>query len=202
MDDRAAVDRSVADERPLIRRILRGETDLFAEVIERYRGHVGRIVGRHIPGDRVQEVAHDVFVRAYSSLDQFTGSAPFEHWLAGIAVRTCYDFWRTAHRRDMPVSTLSDEHQQWIERALTAQSEQAFRQEARHREAKDILDWGLSQLSAENRLVLTLVHLEGHSVREAADLLGWSVINVKVRVHRARRALRKLFLDAWGANTP
>jgi RNA polymerase sigma-70 factor (ECF subfamily) len=43
--------------------------------------------------------------------------------------------------------------------------------------------------------VLTLVHLEGHPVREAANLLGWSVVNVKVRVHRARQALRKLFLE-------
>jgi len=47
-------------------------------------------------------------------------------------------------------------------------------------------------LSPENRAVLTLVHLDGHSVREAASLLGWSVVNVKVRAHRARQALRKI----------
>jgi RNA polymerase sigma-70 factor (ECF subfamily) len=41
-------------------------------------------------------------------------------------------------------------------------------------------------------MVLTLVHLEGHSVREAAELLGWSTVNVKVRAHRARQQLRKV----------
>jgi RNA polymerase sigma-70 factor (ECF subfamily) len=53
----------------------------------------------------------------------------------------------------------------------------------------------LGQLSPENRLVLTLVYLEGHSVREAARLLGWSAVNVKVRAYRARQALRQLFLE-------
>jgi RNA polymerase sigma-70 factor (ECF subfamily) len=54
------------------------------------------------------------------------------------------------------------------------------------------LEWALKQLSPENRAVLTLVHLEGYSVREAAQLLGWTLVNVKVRAHRARRALRNL----------
>jgi RNA polymerase sigma-70 factor (ECF subfamily) len=61
-----------------------------------------------------------------------------------------------------------------------------------------VLEWALRQLSAEDRAVLTLVHLEGHSVREAAKLLGWSAINVKVRAHRARQALRTLLNDRTG----
>jgi RNA polymerase sigma-70 factor (ECF subfamily) len=43
--------------------------------------------------------------------------------------------------------------------------------------------------------VLTLVHLDGYTVREAAGLLGWSVVNVKVRAHRARQMLRTLLLE-------
>lgn len=199
MDDRAAVDRNVTDDPALIRRIVQGEVDLFAEIIDRYRAHVARIVGRHVPGDRVPEVAHDVFVRAYGSLGQFAGSAPFDHWLAGIAVRTCFDFWRAARRNEVPVSALTDDHQRWIERALTAESAQDFRQASRQREAQEVLAWGLAQLSAEHRLVLTLVHLEGRSIREAAGLLGWNVINVKVRAHRARRALREILMKNRGA---
>ena len=57
-----------------------------------------------------------------------------------------------------------------------------------------MLQWALSRLSPEHRMVLTLVHLEGYSVREAARLLGWNVVNVKVRAYRARQALRQLFL--------
>lgn len=63
------------------------------------------------------------------------------------------------------------------------------------RETADLLHWALAQLSPENRMVLTLVYLEGYTVRDAAALLGWSTVNVKVRAHRARRQLRKSWRD-------
>lgn len=184
----------MADDLEVIHRVLHGEIDLFAELITRYQQHVARIVNRHVPADRVAEVAHDVFVRAYSGLPGFAGQAPFEHWLSRIAVRTCYQFWRTIRQEELPASGLTEEHQQWMERVLAAESEDRFREQARRREAADLLQWALNHLSAENRLVLTLVSLEGYSAREAASLLGWSVPKVKVRTHRAKRALRKLFL--------
>lgn len=192
---RIGVQTQVADDREIIHRVLQGEIDLFAELITRHQRHVARIVGRHVPHDRVAEVAHDVFVRAYGSLSNFSGRVPFEHWLSGIAVRTSYEFWRVSRREELPVSALTADHQQWMEHVLAAESDGQFREQARQREATELLDWGLGRLSAENRLVLTLVHLEGYSVREAAGLLGWSVANVKVRAHRARQTLRKLFLD-------
>ena len=185
----------MADDREIIHRVLQGEIDRFAELIARHQRHVAKIVSRHVPYDRVPEVAHDVFVRAYGSLASFSGRVPFEHWLSGIAVRTSYEFWRANRREELPVSALSAEHERWIEHVLAAESDGQFREQARRREAIELLDWGLGQLSAENRLALTLVHLEGYSVREAAGLLGWSVANVKVRAHRARRTLRKLFLE-------
>ncbi|HEU5407933.1 MAG TPA: RNA polymerase sigma factor [Nitrospira sp.] len=181
-----------SDEKHLLRRISQGETERFADLISRYQPHVTRIVGRRVPADQVKEVVHDVFVRAYFSLAHFSESVAFDHWLAGIAVRTCYDFWRAKKRDEVPVSVLADGHHRWIEQMLAAQSEDQFRDQVQKREAAEVLEWALKQLSPENRAVLTLVHLEGRSVREAAQLLGWSVINVKVRTHRARQAVRKL----------
>jgi len=189
------VQTQVADDFEVIHRVLHGEIDLFAELITRYQQHVARIVNRHVPPDRVAEVAHDVFVRAYSGLPGFSGRAPFEHWLSSIAVRTCYQFWRTIRQEELPASALTTEHQQWMERVLTEESEDRFREQARRREATELLQWALSHLSAENRLVLTLVYLEGYSAREAGSLLGWSIAKVKVRAYRAKRALRKLFLE-------
>ena len=95
-DDSLPVERSSREESDLVRRIRQGETERFAELIDRYQRHVGRIVGRRVPAERVRELVHEVFVKAYVNLAQFSDSVPFEHWLAGIAVRTCYDFWRAA----------------------------------------------------------------------------------------------------------
>lgn len=180
------------DEQDLLQRIRGGDSERFGDLVNRYEGHVVRIVGRRVPADRVGEIAHDVFVRAYFGLAQFSNDVPFDHWLAGIAVRTCYDFWRDRKREEVPVSTLTDDHHRWIEQALAAQSDDEWRSQTSRREAKDVLEWALGQLSPENRAVLTLVQLDGRSVREAAQLLGWSVVTVKVRAHRARHALRKI----------
>jgi RNA polymerase sigma-70 factor (ECF subfamily) len=184
----------VAEDLQVVEQVLQGDVDRFEELVARYRPHVARIVNRHVPPDRVEEVAHDVFVRAYMGLAGYSTDVPFDHWLSGIAVRACYDFWRAAKRDATPVSALAEEHDAWIERVLAADSEIQFQEEIRRREARDVLRWALGRLSPENRLVLTLVYLEGHSVREAARLLDWSVVNVKVRAYRARQALRQLFL--------
>ena len=179
----------------IINRVLQGDVECFAELIDRYQQHVTNIVNRHVPSDHVAEVAHDVFVRAFSGLAGFSTGVPFEHWLSGIAVRTCYDFWRTRSREDVPVSSFTEEHDAWIDQVLADESDARFQEQARRQETTEILQQALQCLSPENRLVLTLVHLEGHSVREAARLLGWSVVNVKVRAHRARHALRRLLRE-------
>ena len=191
-DDSLPVSKNLSQESDLLRRVGQGETEQFADLIRRYQSHVIRFVGRRVPADNVEEIVHDVFVRAYFGLAQFSGSVSFERWLAGIAVRTCYDFWRARKGAEVPVSALTDDHQRWVEQMLSAQSENQFRDQAQKKEAAEVLEWALKQLAPENRAVLTLVHLDGYSVREAADLLGWSLVNVKVRAHRARQALRKL----------
>ncbi len=187
----------MSDDAEIIERVLHGEIDRFAELIARHRQHVLKIVSGHVPADHVAEVAHDVFVRAYRSLSRFSRQVPLEHWLSRLAVRTCYDFWRAHRRADVPMSTLTADQAGWLDQALAAESDEQFRDQADRRELLEVLDWALAQLSPESRLVLTLVYLENRSIREAADLLGWSMVNVKVRCHRARQKLRTLFLQEW-----
>ena len=188
--------RSALPDDEIIRRVLAGDADLFEELLMRYQEHVGRIVAGHVPREIVDEVAHDVFVRAYTSLPTYSFRTPFSHWLSTIAVRSCYDAWRSVSvRKEVSLSGSSDaaeEQQQWIEHVLATESKERFDVMVRQQDATNLLQGALAQLSPENRMVITLVHLEGRSVREAAELLGWSVVNVKVRAHRARQQLRKI----------
>jgi RNA polymerase sigma-70 factor (ECF subfamily) len=190
-----ASDSGLPDEE-VIRRVVAGEVDLFEELLLRYQEHVGRIVAGHVPREMVEEVAHDVFVRAYTSLPTYSFRTPFSHWLSTIAVRSCYDVWRSVSaRKEVPLSgprETVEEQQEWTEHLLAAESRDRFDTMVRQRDASNLLQRALAQLSPENRMVVALVHLEGHSVREAAELLGWTVVNVKVRAHRARQQLRKI----------
>lgn len=187
----------MSDDAESIDRVLHGDTDRFADLIARHQRHVLKIVQGHVPADRVAEVAHEVFVRAYGSLSGYGGDVPFEHWLSRLAVRACYDYWRVHNRADVPVSALTEDQAGWLDRALASESDEQFREQRDRQDALEVLAWALAHLPPEQRLVLTLVSLEGRSVREAADLLGWSMVNVKVRCYRARQALRTLFFQEW-----
>ena len=181
------------DDHDIVRRVTAGDINAFGLLVQKYQGHILTVVGNHIPYNQAEEVAHDVFVKAYQSLLTFKFKGGFKQWLSAIAVRTCYDFWRKEYRsREIPMSSCSEEEQNFVERALAKQSIQATSQENSQKEASELLDRALDKLSPEDRMVLELVYLEGLSGKEAAGLLGWSVANVKIRLFRSRKKLRKI----------
>jgi len=180
-----------ADEEA-IARVLAGEGQAFEVLVERYKPLVAGIVAAKVPRQEAPEVAQEAFIRAFESLANYRPIKPFANWLAAIAVRACYDFWRERYRnREAPLASLSEPQRVRLEGA-------AGRGEAdlARFEAWELLDWALGHLSAADRLALTLVHLEGYSVAEAAEFLGWSGANVKVRTLRARRKLRRIISRA------
>jgi RNA polymerase sigma-70 factor (ECF subfamily) len=180
----------------IISRVLDGDVDCFEHLIGRYKGYVFGIVLKHVPPEESEEVAHQCFIKAYKSLPGYKGKSDFRHWLARIAPRTCYDFWRSRYRRaEVPMSALSEAQQDWLEQAVSDESEQSCERAAEAAEAREVLDMALAGLSAEDRMVVQLVNMEERSVKEAADLLGWSRAKVKVRAFRARRRLAGI-LDA------
>jgi RNA polymerase sigma-70 factor (ECF subfamily) len=184
---------SKSSDAEIIHRVIEGEINAFELLLLRYKDHVLEVVKKHVPYNEVEETAHDVFVRAYQSLSTFKERSSFKQWLSTIAVRACYDFWRKQYRsREMPMSSLAEEYQEWLEKVVSNRSDQSFEDKDSQKKAREFLDWALDRLSPEDRMVLELVYLEGLSGREAADLLGWSVANVKVRSLRARRKLRNL----------
>ena len=184
---------SKPSDEEVVRRVIGGDINAFESLLLRYKDHVLEIVRKHVPYLEVEETTHDVFVRTYQSLATFKERSPFKHWLSAIAVRACYDFWRKHYRsRELPMSSLREEHREWLERVMSDRSDQSFDDGVSQEKARELLEWALDRLSPEDRMVLELVYLEGRSGREAADLLGWSVPNVKVRSLRARRKLRNL----------
>ncbi|MCG8439951.1 MAG: RNA polymerase sigma factor, partial [Pseudomonadales bacterium] len=74
-------------------------------------------------------------------------------------------------------------------------SRESFESRERKNDAGELLTRALSGLNPEERMIVELVHLEGLSGREAADLLGWSVANVKIRAFRTRKKLKKILSD-------
>jgi RNA polymerase sigma-70 factor (ECF subfamily) len=177
----------------IIRQVLDGDVNAFEVLINRHKVLVLKIVTKHVPHHDVEETVQDAFVKAYLSLPTFAGKSDFSRWLSSITVRTCYDFWRKAYRsREIPMSALTDKHQEWLEEVISGESGDSCRGGSSRGEARELLEYALDKLSAQDRMVIDLVYLEGLYVKEAADLLGWSTANVKVRSFRSRRKLEKI----------
>ncbi|HDL64417.1 MAG TPA: RNA polymerase sigma factor [Proteobacteria bacterium] len=181
------------EDREIIEDIRGGNVNAFEELIARHENRVFGIVRGHIPADRVEEVAHDVFCRAYRSIGNFRFIKPFEHWLSTIAVRTCYDYWRKEKRRkEVPFSAFTDDDgREVLDGILSGVAADEYDLTRRRRFAREMVFRLLDELSPEDRMALSLVYLEGRPLKEAAGMMGWSVTNIKVRNHRARQTLKK-----------
>ena len=169
-----------------------GDEVAFEQLFERHRRQVARIGGRFFSQrEQIEEIIQDSFTKAYFALSTYHGTheASFRAWLTQIAINSCYDQLRRARRR--PEHAVSDFNDNEIHefaqqlRAAPSDVESAL-------VSRDLALKLLARLSAEDRLVLTLLDVEGFSVAEIAEMVNWSVSKVKVRAHRARAHLRQV----------
>jgi len=169
-----------------------GDETAFEQLFERHRRQVARIAGRFFSQrEQIEEIIQDSFTKAYFALGSYHGThaASFRAWLTQIAVNSCYDQLRRARRRaEQPLGDISESESRELAAQLRARSsdiESAL-------VSRDLALKLLARLSPDDRMVLTLLDVEGFSVAEIAELTSWSVSKVKVRAHRARAHLRRL----------
>lgn len=172
-----------------------GDDDAARALVEHFYPKVIRIVRSHLPRRTLEEdLAQEVFLKMFVRLDQYEArdGKPFEHWLARLAVRTCLDALRSERRRpewrfgDLPL--LEGGERDWLDYLSAPEPGDAPTDAFAARELVEKL---LSLLSADDRLILTLLDLEQRSVAEICALTGWNASRVKVRAFRARRKLRQ-----------
>ncbi|NWF55060.1 MAG: RNA polymerase sigma factor [Syntrophaceae bacterium] len=177
----------------IIGQVIEGNVNAFETLMTRYQDIVLKIVKKRVPFSNLEETAQDVFIRVYQSLPTFKGKCNFSQWVSSIAVKTCYDYWRKTYKsQEVSMSSLSEQHQNWLGEAVADSSESPLDEKVSQKEGMELLKWALGQMSPEDRMVLELVYLEGLSGKEAANILGWSLANVKIRSLRSRRKLEKL----------
>jgi len=173
------------DEAPLIAACRRGDADAFAELIRRHERRVFRLASRFFASrEEVEDAAQDTFLRVWEKLDSYRERAPFEHWLTRVCLNCCY-----ARLRKQSTDPMSPARAAREGDALEqVKGESPGPNPASRLEVEGLL----SRLDPRDRFVLILLHGEGRSTQEIAELLGWSRANVKVRAHRARARLRRL----------
>lgn len=173
----------------IIAAVLQGDTARFELLVTKYQSRIFATARRYARRDsEVEDIVQEVFIKAFQKLASYRAEAPFEHWLMRLAVRTCYDHLRVHQRnREHTFTEITDQETDWLDRFVAQPQDGSEAATA----ARALVERVLEQLPPPARLIITLLEIEERSVKEIAQLTGWSVPLVKVRAFRARAAMKK-----------
>jgi len=169
----------------IIGRVLRGETQLYAELVNRYQNFVFSITSRYTSSrEDAEEISQDVFVKAYRSLADFRGDSKFSTWLYTIVNTTCITFVR---KKKLDVHSLDNE--KVFEVADSVDS--GFRANQVEQKSKvQMVNKAIALLSPDDAKLITLFYKGEQSLDEIGQILGIDPNTVKVKLHRARARLK------------
>jgi RNA polymerase sigma-70 factor (ECF subfamily) len=182
------------DDRALLERVRRGDTEGAAELFERYAKALLRFTDRLL-SDRAtaEEVTQEVFVKVISRAHQYDGRAEVASWLFAIAANACRD----RRRRDGRANVVSLDTV-----AEPSQKGKGIEVQMIERERREAVRRALQLLSEEQREALVLARYHGLAYAEIASVLGISVGAVKTRIFRAVETLKARFSEgeaSWNA---
>jgi RNA polymerase sigma-70 factor, ECF subfamily len=195
-ESRSPLRSPLADEE-VVARVLAGDTALYEVLMRRYNQRLFRIARAMLLDDNeAEDVMQDAYVRAYASLDRFAGRAKFSTWLTKIAIYEASSRLRKRKRiQDFPASP--DQPSQGIEAVKS--SEPDPEQQTLRYEGASFIEQAVDALPDIYRTVFVLREIETMSTAETAACLDLTEDTVKVRLVRARRALRKKLYTLAGA---
>ena len=151
-----------------------------------------KLVRAHLPQRTAEEdLVQTVFMKVFAKIDQFKGAVPLEHWVSRIAINTCINQIKAEKLRPELRWADLNEEEQFVMGTLAASDDELESTDALA--AREIVEKLLARLGPEDRLLVTLLHLEGRSGKEVAQTLGWSQIRVRVQGFRARQKLKRHF---------
>ncbi len=180
-----------ADADALLARTRQRDPEAAAALVEFLYPAVMAVIQRRLPrGVDPRDLAQDVFLRMFTHLDGFRGSAAsLEAWARRIAFRTCLNQLRRQRARpELRWADLPEEQADLLDSVLLVGHEPDPGQQAA---ARELLGTLLAQLPPKERTLIQLLELEQRTLDQVQELTGWSRVNIRVRLHRARAKLRR-----------
>ncbi|HEX2750851.1 MAG TPA: RNA polymerase sigma factor [Verrucomicrobiales bacterium] len=172
----------------VIARVREGSQQAAHGLVDALYGHVLRIVRSHLPrAADEQDLSQEIFMKMFARIDSYRGEQPFPHWVARIAVNTCYDrLRRQKSRPEVRFADLTEEESAFLQSTFTGTAEDVNGHDS---DGSEVVEKLLSTLNATEQTVLRLLDMEQKSVQEISRLTGWGASKVKVTAMRARRKL-------------
>ena len=170
----------------IISRVLRGEQNAYAELVNRYQNYVFTLTLRLIKSrEDAEEVAQDVFVKAYRSLADFKGESKFSTWLYTITNTTSITFLR---KKKLEVHSLDNEN---VFEVADSKDSGLRANTIEQKSRVSMVTKAIALLSPADAEIITLFYKVEQSLDEIGKILGLETNTVKVRLHRARTRLKE-----------
>ncbi len=172
-------------EEEIIKRVLKGDQSAYALLLEKYQNYVFTLVLRFTENrEDAEEIAQDVFVKAYRSLADFRGDSKFSTWLFTITRTTCLSFLR---KKKLDTQSLDNERTSLqVENRESSFNANLVEQKSRHA----MLNQAIAMLSPDDAQVLNLFYKGDQTLDEIGKIMRLDPNTVKVKLHRARQRLK------------
>lgn len=174
------------NDNEIISKVLSGEHQAYAGLVNRYQNYVFTLALRMVKTrEDAEEVAQDVFIKAYKYLADFRGASKFSTWLYTIVNNTCISFLR---KKKLDIHSLDNEAV--FERAQVQES--GMHANTIEQKSKlNMVHQAIAMLGPDDAQIITLFYKAEQSLEETAQVLGIEVNAAKVRLHRARTRLKE-----------
>src|SRR5258707_5734449 len=188
---KSRVDHRNTEEAALVRRVQARDEMAFREIVERYQAKVVSIIfGILRNHNDAEDIAQQVFSKIYFSIKNFDFRSSLLTWIYKITVNECYDYLRKKRVRKLVYeSDFSEEDALRMENSETV-IDQGQPMDTRLAQ-RDLVVKLLDKLSVEDRMLIMLKEVEGHSVEELAQMTGMNENTIKVKLFRTRQKLLK-----------
>ena len=164
----------------------------FKEIFDEYHPRIILYLKRIVNPDDAEDLAQEVFDKINRGLSSFQGRSSLSTWIYRIATNTAIDKSRSAaYKYEMGHHSFEDETSHESPGATAAKASPATDQLVIRKEMSDCINEFIDNLLPDYKTVIVLSDLEGFANKEIAEILGISLDNVKIRLHRARAKLKK-----------
>lgn len=183
---------------------LRGSQDAFRELVKRFERPVYTLVLRMVQDQgTAEDLAQEVFVKAFRRLSTYDPQWKFSSWLFKIAHNTTIDHLRRGTLETVPLEPAEDEERGSLAAVLQDETSENPAAAAERRDLARSLERAISRLRPEYRQAVLMFYAHGASYQEICEVTALPLGTVKTNLHRARKELAQAMTElGWGPAAP
>src|SRR6185503_20247936 len=174
------------NDNEIISKVLSGDQQAYALLVNRYQSYVFTLTLRFTKNrEDAEEVAQDIFIKAYRALSDFKGNSKFSTWLYTIVNNTCITFLR---KKKLETHSLDNEK---VFEVADSQDSGLRANQVEQKSKVAMVNNAIKMLGSDDAEIITLFYKSEQSLEEIAQILGLETNTAKVRLHRARTRLKE-----------